>query len=50
MSPEAEPLALIANGGPIANCAFGEDGATLFMTANDRVLRVRLRRAGARPA
>lgn len=43
MSPEAEPLALIANGGPIANCAFGEDGATLFMTANDRVLRVRLR-------
>ena len=43
MSPEAEPLALIATGGPIANCAFGEDGATLFMTANDRVLRVRLR-------
>jgi gluconolactonase len=44
LSPEAEPLALIATGAPIANCAFGEDGATLFMTANDRVLRVRLRR------
>ncbi|GAA0302772.1 SMP-30/gluconolactonase/LRE family protein [Sphingomonas oligophenolica] len=43
LSPEAEPLALIANGGPIANCAFGEDGRTLFMTANDRVLRVRLK-------
>jgi len=43
LSPEAEPLALIANGGPIANCVFGEDGRTLFMTANDRVLRVRLR-------
>jgi len=43
MSPEAEPLALISHGAPIANCVFGEDGATLFMTANDRVLRVRLR-------
>jgi gluconolactonase len=48
LSPEAEPLALIANGGPIANCAFGEDGATLFLTANDRVLRVRLRHSGRR--
>lgn len=48
LSPEAEPLALIATGAPIANCAFGEDGATLFMTANDRVLRVRLRRHAVR--
>ncbi len=46
LTPEAEPLGLIANGGPIANCAFGEDGRTLFLTASDRVLRVPLRIAG----
>ena len=46
MSPEAEPLARIANGGPIANAAFGEGGRTLFLTANDRVLRLPLRRSG----
>lgn len=43
LSPEAEPLGLIVSGKAIANCAFGEDGATLFMTASDRVLRLRLR-------
>nr|WP_029625399.1 SMP-30/gluconolactonase/LRE family protein [Sphingomonas sp. PAMC 26605] len=46
LTPEAEPLGLIANGGPIANCAFGEGGKTLFLTASDRVLRVPLRIAG----
>ncbi|WP_231420437.1 MULTISPECIES: SMP-30/gluconolactonase/LRE family protein [unclassified Sphingomonas] len=43
LSPDAEPLGLISNGGPIANCAFGERGRALFLTANDRVLRVPLR-------
>src|SRR3546814_13233400 len=44
MTPEAEPLGLISAGDrPIANCCFGEDGRTLFMTASDRVLRVVLR-------
>ena len=43
LTPEAEPLGLIVSGGPIANCAFGEDGATLFMTGADRVFRLRLR-------
>lgn len=42
MTPEAEPLGLIATGGPIANCAFGERGRALYLTANDRVLRLPL--------
>lgn len=45
MTPEAEPIARIANGGPIANGAFGEDGRALFLTGNDRVLRVPLARS-----
>ncbi|WP_245968325.1 SMP-30/gluconolactonase/LRE family protein [Hephaestia caeni] len=49
MTPEAEPLGLISAGDrPIANCCFGEDGRTLFMTASDRVLRVTLRINGWR--
>nr|WP_239016877.1 SMP-30/gluconolactonase/LRE family protein [Sphingomonas ginkgonis] len=43
MTPEAEPLGLVETGGPIANCAFGERGRALFMTANDRVLHLPLR-------
>ncbi|HVJ00178.1 MAG TPA: SMP-30/gluconolactonase/LRE family protein [Sphingomonas sp.] len=48
LSPEAEPLGLITAGRAIANCCFGEDGQTLFLTASDRVLRVRLRINGWR--
>jgi gluconolactonase len=43
LTPEAEPLGLIATGAPIANAAFGEQGRVLYMTANDRVLRLPLR-------
>lgn len=46
MTPEAEPLGLVADGGPIANCCFGESGATLFMTGNHRVMRLPLRMNG----
>lgn len=45
MTPEAEPIARFAHGGPIANGAFGEGGRTLFLTGNDRVMRVPLRRS-----
>jgi gluconolactonase len=44
LSPEGEPLGLIETGGPVANCAFGEDGRALFLAANDRVLRVSLKK------
>ncbi|MEI5687498.1 SMP-30/gluconolactonase/LRE family protein [Sphingomonas kyungheensis] len=43
MTPAAEPLGLIESGAAIANCAFGENGRALYMTANDRVLRLALR-------
>ena len=42
LTPDAEPLGLIADGAAIANCAFGESGSTLFLTASDRVLRLPL--------
>jgi gluconolactonase len=42
LTPEAEPLGLIATGSAIANCAFGERGSTLFLTASDRILRLPL--------
>lgn len=43
LTPEGEPLGLVHSGGPIANCAFGEHGTTLFMTGADRVFRLPLR-------
>ena len=43
LTPDAEPLGLISTGAPIANCAFGEQGRVLYLTANDRVLRLPLR-------
>lgn len=45
IAPDGRKLGLIAVGKAIANCAFGEDGDTLFMTASDRVLRLRLNTA-----
>ena len=42
LSPAGEKLGLIEDGAAIANCCFGEDGKTLFLTSNTRVLRVRL--------
>lgn len=42
MTPEAEPLGLIVSEGPIANCAFGAGGRTLFLTNDHRVLRLPL--------
>jgi gluconolactonase len=39
-------LGRILTGVPTANVAFGEDGSTLFITANHRVLRLRTRTQG----
>lgn len=47
VSPDGRHLGTIATGQPTANCAFGEDGSTLYITANDRLLRVRLLTKGA---
>lgn len=39
-------IGVIDLGRPIANCAFGEDGHTLFLTADDILARVRLKTTG----
>ena len=46
LSPDGTLLGRILTGVPTANVAFGEDGATLFITANHRVLRLRTRTQG----
>jgi gluconolactonase len=45
-SPTGKHLGTIVTGQPTANCAFGDDGSTLYMTANDRLVRVRLKTKG----
>jgi len=47
ISPQGKHLGTIATGQPTANCAFGDDGSTLYMTANNQLLRVRLTTRGA---
>jgi gluconolactonase len=41
LSPRGEHLGTIVAGVPTANCAFGDDGGTLYVTANDKLCRVR---------
>ena len=46
ITPAGKHLGTIVTGEPTANCAFGDDGQTLYMTANDKLTRVRLRTRG----
>lgn len=46
LSPEGQALGRINPGRACANCAFGEDGHTLFITAHDRLMRLRLKIQG----
>lgn len=46
IAPDGTKLGLISTGKAIANCAFGEDGRTLFLTSSDMVARVRLKVSG----
>jgi gluconolactonase len=46
LTPDAELLGVIETGTAIANCAFGEDGSTLFLASNHTLARVRLKTAG----
>lgn len=48
LSPDAQLLGVIDPGGAAANCAFGEDGSTLFITAHNRLGRIRLTTRAAR--
>ncbi len=46
-TPEGKQLGFISAGNdPIANCAFGEDGSTLFMCANHNLLKVQTKTKG----
>jgi gluconolactonase len=40
-TPEGKQLGLLATGDRTANCEFGEDGSTLFIAANHRLLKIR---------
>jgi gluconolactonase len=41
LSPTGKHLGTIVTG-PVANCAFGDDGSTLYITAGNQLLRIRL--------
>jgi gluconolactonase len=45
-TPEGQALGLIRTGTAIANCAFGEDGHTLFLASNHFVARLRTKSRG----
>ncbi|KQV57711.1 MULTISPECIES: SMP-30/gluconolactonase/LRE family protein [unclassified Caulobacter] len=47
LTPEAKLLGVIETGFPIANCTFGDDGKTLFLTSNHVLARLRTRTSGA---
>jgi gluconolactonase len=46
-SPAGKHLGTISTGEPTANCAFGDDGTVLYMTANNKLCRVKLLTKGA---
>ena len=48
ITPQGKHLGTIVTGQPTANCAWGDDGSTLYMTANDQLVRIRLTTSGAR--
>ena len=47
LSKEGKRLGRISDGKPTANCKFGDDGRTLYMTSHDMLARIRLNIKGA---
>ncbi len=47
IAPDASILGRFHFGVPVGNCAWGEDGSTLFITANTALYRIRLHTKGA---
>ncbi len=47
LSPGGKHLGTILTGQPTANCAWGDDGSTLYITANMYLLRVKTKTKGA---
>ena len=46
LTPEGKHVGTIMTGQATANCAFGDDGRTLYMTADNYLMRVRLKAKG----
>jgi gluconolactonase len=46
LSPEGKHLGTIMTGQATSNCAFGDDGRTLYMTADDYIMRVKVKAKG----
>jgi gluconolactonase len=46
-NPEGKQLGLLATGVPTANCNWGEDGTTLYITADKNLVRIRTKVKGA---
>lgn len=46
ISPEGKHLGTIVTGELCSNCAFGDDGSTLYITANSKLCRVKLKTKG----
>jgi gluconolactonase len=44
--PEGTHLGTIRTNAPTANCGWGDDGSTLYITANDRLIRVKTKAKG----
>ena len=47
ITPAGKHLGTISTGDLVANCAFGDDGSTLYMTSNTKLCRVKLKTKGA---
>jgi gluconolactonase len=47
LAPGGKPLGMLVTGKRTSNCDFGEDGSTLFITADDLLVRVPLSTKGA---
>lgn len=47
ISPMGKHLGTLATGVPTANCGWGDDGGTLYITANNMLLRVKTKTKGA---
>ena len=46
LTPEGKHLGTIVTGHVTANCAFGDDGSTLYITADSTFMRIRLKTVG----
>jgi gluconolactonase len=49
ISPDGKHLGTIDTGEPTANCAWGDDGSVLYITANDKLCRIRTTTKGVIP-